>query len=440
MSEDTVATLFETLASLAPSDQVDVVKDLEPPVLYALDRHWRFSAHKGQYRPGGDWRVWLIRAGRGFGKTRAGAEWVSQIAREVPGARIALVGATIEDVSRVMVEGDSGILSVALPGERIDWHRSSGELAFTSGARAFIYSAEAPEKLRGPQHHAAWCDEIAKWRRAEIAWDNLMLGLRLGAEQQVVVTTTPRAVPLLRRIMAIKGLEESGGRTHDNHHLGEAFVAAITEGYGGTRLGRQEIDGELIEDLPGALWTRSGIEACRVARAPALVRVVVGVDPPAGSASGEGDACGIVAAGLGEDGHAYVIDDASVVGESPEGWARAVVACAWRHAADRVVAEVNQGGQMVRSVLERVDPGLPIATVNATRGKAARAEPVSVEYGRRRVHHVGAFPPLEDEMCGLVAGGRYQGPGRSPDRADALVWALAELLPGRVGVAAVRGL
>ena len=432
--------LLATLASLSRDKQVEVIESLDAPVKHTLVRTWALCAHQGQYRPEGDWRVWLVRAGRGFGKTRAGAEWVSQIARGLPGARIALVGATIEDVTRVMVEGDSGILSVAMPGERIDWHRSSGELVFMSGARAFTYSAEAPEKLRGPQHHAAWCDEIAKWRRADAAWDNLMLGLRLGAEQQVMVTTTPRAVPLLRRIMAMKGRVESRGRTHDNEHLGEGFIAAIEQGYGGTRLGRQEIDGELIEDLPGALWTRGGIEACRVACAPALVRVVVGVGPPAGSASGEGDACGIVAAGLGEDGHAYVIEDASVVGESPEGWARAVVACAGRHAADRVVAEVNQGGQMVRSVLERVDPGLPIATVTATRGKAARAEPVSVEYGRGRVHHIGAFPGLEDEMCGLVAGGRYQGPGRSPDRADALVWALAALLPGRVGMAAVRGL
>ncbi|RZF60758.1 ATP-binding protein [Sphingomonas populi] len=440
MSEDGVVELAVKIALLEPDEQAWLIEGLDAPVKYALNQIWFLSAHEGQYRPGNDWRVWLIRAGRGFGKTRAGAEWVSQIARNLPGARIALVGATIEDVTRVMVEGDSGILSVAQPGERIDWHRSSGELAFMSGARAFTYSAEAPEKLRGPQHHAAWCDEIAKWRRADAAWDNLMLGLRLGARQQVVVTTTPRAVPLLRRIMAMKGRVESHGRTHDNAHLGEAFIAAIEEGYGGTRLGRQEIDGELIEDLPGALWSRGGIEACRVACAPALVRVVVGVDPPAGSASGEGDACGIVAAGLGEDGHAYVIEDASVVGESPEGWARAVVGCAGRHAADRVVAEVNQGGQMVRSVLERVDPGLPLATVNATRGKAARAEPVSVEYARGRVHHVGAFPGLEDEMCGLVAGGRYQGPGRSPDRADALVWALAELLLGRVGIATVRGL
>ncbi|CAN5419825.1 DNA-packaging protein [soil metagenome] len=435
-----MAALLVELAALETVAREKLVKLLEPPVKRTLVELWRPWAHDGQYLRDDDWRVWLIRAGRGFGKTRAGAEWVSQVARDLPDARIALVGATIEDVTRVMIEGDSGILTVARLEEEVEWHRSTGELVFASGARAHAFSAEAPEKLRGPQHHIAWCDEIAKWRRADATWDNLLLGLRLGERQQVMVTTTPRPVPLLKRIMAMQGFAETSGRTQDNPHLAEAFVAAMEQDYGGTRTGRQEIDGELIEDLPGALWTRAGIERCRVACVPALVRVVVGVDPPAGTARSDGDACGIVAAGLGEDGHGYVIEDASVVGENPEGWARAVVACAGRHAADRVVAEINQGGQMVRSVLERVDPGLPLATVNATRGKAARAEPVSIEYARARVHHVGAFPALEDEMCGLVAGGRYQGPGRSPDRADALVWALAELMPRHVGKAAVRGL
>ncbi|WP_242147479.1 DNA-packaging protein [Sphingomonas sp. BAUL-RG-20F-R05-02] len=440
MNGEGLVLLVRQLAALPTKDRVRVIRSLPPEEKRALNAAWIAWAHTGQYRPDGDWRVWLIKAGRGFGKTRAGAEWVSEIARQRPGARIALVGATIEDVSRVMVEGDSGILSVARPDESVGWQRSTGEIVFASGASAYTYSAEVAEKLRGPQHHIAWCDEVAKWRHGEAVWTNLMLGLRLGERQQVLVTTTPRPVPLLRRIMAMDGLATTGGATRDNPHLAAAFVAAIEQEYGGTRTGRQEIDGELIDDLPGALWTRTGIEACRVRHAPALVRVVVGVDPPAGTASGDGDACGIVAAGLGEDGHGYVIEDASVVGESPEGWARAVVACAGRHAADRVVAEVNQGGQMVRSVLERAEPSLPIVTVNATRGKAARAEPVSIEYARRRVHHVGAFPQLEDEMCGLIAGGRYQGPGRSPDRADAMVWALAELLPGAVGRAGVRTL
>jgi phage terminase large subunit-like protein len=241
----------------------------------------------------------------------------------------------------------------------------------------------------------------------------------------------------LHRLKAMADTATVHGRTRDNRLLPEAFLAAMAADYGCTRLGRQELDGELIEDLPGALWTRDLIERCRVAALPAVRRVVVGVDPPA---SVSGDACGIVAAALGRDGHGYVLEDASIAGASPEGWARAVAACAARHGADRVVAEANQGGAMVASVLVAADAALPVRLVHASRGKAARAEPVAILYERGRVHHVGAFPALEDELCGLLAGGGYEGPGRSPDRADALVWAMSELLLGRRGEASVRGL
>ncbi len=418
--------LLVRLARLSAADRLAVLRALPEPELRAFHESWAIWAMPGQREPEADWHVWLIRAGRGFGKTRAGAEWVSAVARATPGARIAMVGGTADDVRKVMVEGESGLIAVAQAGETYRWRRDAGEFVFDSGARAFVYSAEAPEKLRGPEHHAAWCDELAKWRYGDATWDNLMMGLRIGDRPRVLVTTTPRPVPLMRRLLALPDLYESRGGMGENPFLPASFVAAITATYEGTRLGRQELDGELIDDVEGALWTRDLLERqrCGVEFAlPVLVRVVVGVDPPAGTS---GDACGIVCVALGADDLAYVLEDASVSGLSPEGWARAVADCAARHGADRVVAECNQGGEMVRSVLLAADCGLPVRLVHASRGKVARAEPVATLYEGRRVFHAGAFPALEDELCGLVSGG-YVGPGRSPDRADALVWALTEL-------------
>ncbi len=424
--------------ALSEADRLKMLTALKPGEAHMLDRYWPLWSMRGQQAPDGKWRVWLIRAGRGFGKTRAGAEWVSEIARNDPHARIALVGGTAADVRRVMIEGESGLLAVARDQEAPRWHATNGVVEFDSGAKAYTFSAAAPEKLRGPQHHAAWCDELAKWRDGTRAWDNLLLGLRLGDDPQVLVTTTPRPNALMRRVMAMPGLIETRGKTRDNRFLPDSFVEAIEGDYAGTRLGRQELDGELIEDAVGALWTRGMIEACRVREAPELARVVVAVDPPAGSEDGDGDACGIVAAGLGADGLGYVLEDASIAGASPEGWAQAVAACAARHEADRVVAEKNQGGEMVRSVLSGADDALPITLVHASKGKTARAEPVAAKYERGQVRHVGTFPDLEDQMCGLIAGGGYAGPGRSPDRADALVWALTELMLGKRGKASVR--
>ncbi len=425
---------FERMRLLHPDEQSEIVESLPGPHKRELLTRWEVWAHHGQRAPEGDWRIWLIRAGRGFGKTRAGAEWVSAVARANPDARIALVGATIADAHRVMIDGASGLRSVAWEEERVVWRGTKGEFVFPSGARAFVYSAEAPDALRGPEHHAAWCDELAKWRCGDVAWDNLMMGLRLG-EGRVVVTTTPRPVPLMRRLLAMPGLVETVGRTVDNPHLPVSFVAAMAAQYGATRLGRQELGGEMIEDAVGALWTRAMIEACRTGSSPDPVRVVVGVDPPAGIG---GDACGIVAVALDAGGIGYVLEDASVVGASPEGWARAVAACVERHGADRVIAEVNQGGAMVESVLRGAAADLPIKTVHATRGKVLRAEPVAALYERGKVRHVGAFPALEDELCGLVSGGGYEGPGRSPDRADALVWAVTALMLGAGGSPKVR--
>jgi phage terminase large subunit-like protein len=371
----------------------------------------------------------MLMAGRGFGKTRAGAEWVSEQARRMPGARIALVGGSVDEVARVMVEGRSGLLAVARSGEAVSWSPTRGVVRFASGARAFVYSAQAPEMLRGPEHHFAWCDELAKWKRGEATWDNLQMGMRLGERPRVVVTTTPRSVALVRRVIALQGTEVTRGRTGENVHLPRAFLDWVVETYGGTRLGRQELDGVLFEDVAGALWTREILERARVSGAlPRWKRVVVGVDPPA---TAEGDACGIVVCGLGEDDVAYVLADCSVGGARPEGWARAVAKAAEAWGADRVIAEKNQGGDMVESVLRSVDAGLPVRLVSATRGKDVRAEPVAARFEGGRAKLAGRFPELEDELAGLVVGGGYEGPGRSPDRADACVWAMTELIRPR---------
>jgi phage terminase large subunit-like protein len=396
---------------------------------------WSLWSRASQQPPeDADWRTWLIMAGRGFGKTRAGAEWVRMIAERNPTARIALVGATMSEARAVMVEGDSGLLAVA--GElRPRWEPSLGRLSWPGGAMAWIYSAAEPEHLRGPQHSHAWGDEIAKWADGVRVWDTLMMTMRLGGKPRSVATTTPRPVPLLRRLLANRqgDVVVTHGRTEDNRgHLPGDFLASMDAHYRGTRTGRQELDGEWIDAIEGALFPRELIEECRAEAMPCETRrVVIGVDPPAGVGAGV-DACGIVVVALGADGNAYVLADASVQGLSPEGWARAVAAAAERYAADKVVAEANNGGAMVESVLRAGGARhLPVKLVHAAHGKAARAEPVAALYERGVALHVGVFRELEDELAGLVSGGDYAGPGRSPDRADALVWAMSEVMLGR---------
>ncbi|HEY0011391.1 MAG TPA: terminase family protein [Allosphingosinicella sp.] len=415
-----------------------VLRQLSPPVRRGLLHDWSWQAHEGQAAPEGEWRLWLLMAGRGFGKTYAGAQWVLAQARAHPGARIALVGGSADEVAKVMVEGPSGLLALARPDEGASWVPTTGTLRFANGSAAFVYSAAAGEKLRGPEHHFAWADELAKWARADQCWDNLMMGLRLGARPRCVVTTTPRAVAVMQRLVRAKGLARSGGRTADNPHAEAAFVAWAEETYGGTRLGRQELDGILFKDVAGALFPRAVLEASRQSGTlPRMKRVVVGVDPPA---SADGDACGIVVCGLGADEVAYVLADCSVAGERPEGWARAVARAAEAWEADRVVAEKNQGGDMVASVLAAADRAMPVRLVSASRGKAARAEPVAARFETGKARLAGAFPALEDELAGLKAGGDYEGPGNSPDRADAMVWAMAALTGPPPPVPRVRGL
>jgi phage terminase large subunit-like protein len=403
----------KVFASMSASDQ------------RALEDLWAWQARAAQDEPEGDWRTWLIMAGRGWGKTRTGAEWVLAKARVTSNARIALIGASLDEAARVMVEGESGLIACAPPGERIEWQPSKGELRLPGGAVAQIYSGASPDGLRGPQHHFAWADELAKWRRAEAAWAMLQMGLRLGDFPRAVVTTTPSSIRLLRDLANDPSTEVRRGRTFDNPHLSPAFLGAMQDRYAGTRLGRQELDGELLDEAEGALWTRDVIEACR--RAPPgpgeLARVVVGVDPPGGDS---GNACGIVVCARLQDGHAAVLADCSLGGVRPEAWARAVAAAATAWQVDRVVAEANQGGLMVEDVLRGAAPDLPLRLVHASRGKAARAEPVSALFEARRCWLAGVFPELEDEMAAMTPAG-YRGSG-SPDRLDAMVWALTWLM------------
>ncbi len=422
----------EQLLAMTPTARRKMLARMSERQRKALRTHWQVWAHEGQIAPEGKWHTWLIMAGRGFGKTRAGAEWVRRIAQD-PDARIALVAASLGEARRVMVEGESGLLAISPRGKRPVFEPSRRQLTWESGARATFYSAAEPESMRGPQHSHAWCDEIAKWDRtggrAEMAWDNLILGLRLGDDPRAVVTTTPRATPLVLRIVDDRGASITRGTTFVNKaNLPTGFVSAVRRQFGRSLLARQELDGELIEDIAGALWNRSLLERCRenAASVPHR-RVVVAVDPPA---SAEGDACGIVVAALGQDGIARVLADASVEKATPERWARAVAAAARAWSADRVIAEANQGGAMVEAVLRAAAIALPLRLVHASRGKVARAEPVAALYEVGRVRHAGMFPALEDQLCGLMTGGEYRGPGRSPDRADALVWALTELMLG----------
>ena len=414
-----------------------------------LGADWPVWARDAQLPPGllegqAAWSTWVLLGGRGAGKTRAGAEWVRALALGVapvasaPVSPIALVAETLQDGREVMVEGVSGLLTVHRPHERPAWSPSRRRLEWANGAVAQVFSAEDPDSLRGPQFAAAWSDELAKWRFAQATWDMLQFGLRLGADPRQLVTTTPRPIPLLKRLIADAGADstDTGSgtgtvlarmRTCENaENLAPAFLNTMTGRYGGTRLGRQELDAELITERPDALFKRTAIEAGRVVAAPDLIRVVVAVDPPAGSRSARrGAACGIVAAGLADGGGLFVLADATLERARPTAWARRAVGLYHRLSADRLVAEANQGGDMVAAVIREVDAAVPVRLVHARRGKWLRAEPVAALYEQGRVAHVGALPALEDEMCDFGLDGLSD--GRSPDRLDALVWALSEL-------------
>jgi predicted phage terminase large subunit-like protein len=385
---------------------------------------WRIWARPSQLPPQGAWRVWLLLAGRGFGKTRSGAEWVRAQAESGAAERIALVAPTARDARLVMVEGESGLLAIAPGKRRPVFEPSKRQLTWPNGAVATLFSADEPDRLRGPQFDAAWCDELAAWRYPA-AWDMLMMGLRLGTNPRVVVTTTPKPVKLIRALLASPDCAVTRGGTRENaKNLAPGFLAAILKQYDGTRLGRQELDAELLEDMPGALWSRDQIERARIDEAPVLRRVVVAIDPAA-STGEEADETGIVVAALGQDSQGYVLDDLS--GRfSPHDWASRALEAYRVHRADRIVAEVNNGGAMVEATSRVLDAGVSYKPVHASRGKLARAEPVAALYEQGRIHHVGAFPALEDQMCAFTGGPLAH--LASPDRVDALVWALSELM------------
>lgn len=391
----------------------------------ALKHDWPFWARDRQLPPAGDWRTWLLLAGRGFGKTRSGAELVRSRVGSGKARRVALVGPTAADARGVMVEGESGLLAISSPFDRPDYEPSKRQLTWPNGAVATTFSADEPERLRGPQHDFAWCDELAAWRYPE-AWDMLMLGLRLGFDPRTVVTTTPRPAKLIRALACDPTTVVTHGTTRENRaHLALEFFDQIIRRYQGTRLGRQELDAEILEDVPGALWSRALIEAARCSRLPELQRIVVAVDPAATSGE-DADETGIVVVGK-EAAEAYVLADLS--GRyAPSQWAQ-VALTAWRsHGADRIVAEVNNGGEMVEATLRVIDPGVAFSAVRAARGKVARAEPVAALYEQGRVHHLGAFARLEDQMCAFTSDFDRAKAGYSPDRVDALVWGLSELM------------
>jgi phage terminase large subunit-like protein len=385
------------------------------------------------------WNTWLVLAGRGFGKTRMGSEWIrenacgsSPLSAPASGyARIALVAETAADARDVMVLGDSGILASHPKDFRPEWSPTNRRLTWPNGVQAWVYNATEPDQLRGPQHHAAWVDELAKFRYMQEIWDQLQFGLRLGEHPRALVTTTPRPLPLIKRLIDDSDTAVTRGATLDNRaNLAANTVKQLYERYGGTRLGRQELAGEVLTDIPGALWNRDVIDACRVKEVPEnLERVYVAVDP-AVTNNEDSDEHGIVVVGLARDaeGYArgYVLADGSCRG-NPEDWAKKAVSLYRFWSADKIIAEKNQGGLMVESTLKAVDRSVPVELVTATRGKVIRAEPISALYEQGRIHHAGRFDVLEDQMCLFSVDYVRNASNGSPDRVDALVWGLTKI-------------
>ena len=410
---------------------------LDENALLALPWMFEFWAFPHQLPPDGAWKTWVVMGGRGAGKTRAGSEWVrSEVEGPRPldpgrAKRVALVGETVDQVREVMIFGDSGILACSPPDRRPEWEATRRRLVWPNGAVAQVYSAHDPDSLRGPQFDAAWADELAKWKKAGETWDMLQFALRLGSNPRQVVTTTPRNVEVLKAVLKNPSTVLTHAPTEANRaYLAASFLEEIRSRYSGTWMGRQELDGILLEEVEGALWTAGQLEALRLGVEPPLNRIVVAVDPPVSGHRGS-DECGIVVVGAVTEGppqswRAVVLEDASVRAATPQGWAQAAIDAFHRHKADRLVAEVNQGGQLVESVIRQVDALIPYRAVHAVRDKAARAEPVAALYEQGRVRHLRGMDALEDQMCRFARQG-YTGSG-SPDRVDALVWALTDLM------------
>lgn len=436
---------------MSPSQRTNWLKSLNQAELDALRFDWQFWGREEQQTPPGDWSIWLILAGRGYGKTRMGAEWVRSIATgstPLTGGQyshIAIVGETAADNRDVIVEGPAGILATHPAAFRPKYTPSNRRLTWPNGTIGSLYNATEPDQLRGPQHGAAWLDELAKWRYAQETWDMLQFGLRMGDKPKQVITTTPRPIKLIKSLVSQEGdgVFVTRGKTLDNRaNLAPDFVKVIQRRYEGTRLGRQELDAEILDDVPGALWTRSMLDEARIPRnrdgsmpkLPTMQRIVVAIDPAItapidGVVLEETAETGIVICGLGEDGRGYVFDDLTCR-LGPNGWARRAISGYDIYHADTLVAEVNQGGAMVDSVLRSVRPTIPLQMVRASRGKVTRAEPVAALYAQGRVSHIGALPDLEDQMVLFTQFG-IEG-STTADRVDALVWALTELFPALV--------
>jgi phage terminase large subunit-like protein len=408
---------------LPPVQRAKIIETLSEEEAESLLKTWEFWARPSQLPPDGDWYVWLMTAGRGFGKTRAGAELVTKWVRE-GFSPIALLGQTKADVRDTMVDtGESSLLKISPPGFQAVYEASHRRVRWPNGAIAIMYYGDEPDQLRGPQHQKAWVDELAKFKYPQEAWDNLMLGLRIGSRPQAVVTTTPRPIKTLKTLLADSRTVVTRGHTLENKaNVAPDFLRYVLGRYEGTRLGRQELAGEFLDDNPNALWQRKTIDELRVRSAPDLSRIVIGVDPEVESTEGSAET-GIIAAGITNVGgvlHGYVLDDLSLRA-SPSVWATAAVTGYHKFSADKIVAEVNQGGDMVESTIHTVEANVGVEKVRASRGKYVRAEPISALYEQGRIHHVGFFSELEDQMCEWIPG------ATSPDRLDALVWALTEL-------------
>ncbi len=433
MPINSVSSLFAGLRDLKAEGRLHAfLGTLDAVLLERIIFDWPLWARAEQMAPATDWTTWLILGGRGAGKTRAGAEWVRaqalgqpEVGRGAP-ARIAIIGRTLDEARDIMVEGSSGLLAVHRDCERPEFIASRGQLVWPGGAIGEVLSAENPDSLRGRQFAAAWCDEVCKWRHPRQAWDMLQFALRLGARPRQVVTTTPRPMELLKSLLGDPAVAVSRMTTGDNRqNLSPVFFSSVIDRYQGTRLGRQELDAELLEDREDGLWSRDVIAQVPAEQLPDLARIVVAVDPPV-TATAKSDACGIIAAGKDRHNRAYILADATNQGLTPVGWATKAVALYNRLQADRIVVETNQGGDMVEAVIRQVDATVPVTPVRATRSKWTRAEPVAALYERGLVSHAGSFPELEDELCDFGPDGLTG--GHSPDRLDALVWALTSLM------------
>lgn len=407
---------------MTPNERQQFVQSLSPEAVRHILYDWGFWARDGQWPPEGEWRVWIIMAGRGYGKTRAGAEWIRIKANAAKGQYIALVGETADDVRNVMVEGKSGVLSISPQEQRPEWFPSRRSLIWPNGVIGRCYSASDPEQLRGPEHHFAWCDEIAKWKSPE-AWDNLMLGMRIGHHPQTMATTTPRSKQWLIDLIAETGVIVNHGRTQDNQaNLATSFLTAVEARFGKTALAQQELDGVLITSHPDALWQRDALAGLikMPPKRDEMAEVIIAVDP----AVGGGDETGIIVVGRAHDGLLWVLDDVSLHA-APADWAAVIVKAAQRWQAMKIVVEVNQGGTLVEDLLRTKGVRWPVYPVRAKAGKIARAEPVAAAYAEGLVRHAQRFEKLEDQMCTAVPGEKHSS---SPDRLDALVWGLTALM------------